>query len=502
MDIYLSPAINVHNYITLIDKALLRVIYRFSFRPGFDAEHDPSPIKRLINSLFQRRLRFLAGELTKEYMKKIYSHVSVNLSHVASQLIFYNIIKKKVFHIEKKKFYLLLYSAIKEMQGEKKIILHRHLKYPDRYSGLLDGKNEFLDQFMEMAREGGLLNISEDKFSFLPELLEEFEFDSIRLKNTPRVLFNEVQPIKQVRNIVKNVVDNFKHFEKKRLPEHLYDDDKKRYFLDRDKFSGPDYEKINKRETKTLSGEPFFLKSSNLFKKKTGILLIHGFPASPAEMRPLGEFFNKNGYTVYGARLKGHGTSPYDLDQTPWGDCVESIEHGYKVLSLYCKKIIVVGFSIGGVVALDLVSKSRDNICGIVSISASIEVEGMDKVSLTLSAYVEKLIKIVPGVKTKFLEWDTESPKINYRSVPLQKVMDLKNYIDRVKEQLKSVSIPILIIQGTKDPLVKHHSADFIYETVSSKDKEIYWYESDKHIIVTENCTEVYKNALSFIKKL
>ena len=113
---------------------------------------------------------------------------------------------------------------------------------------------------------------------------------------------------------------------------------------------------------------------------------------------------------------------------------------------------------------------------------------------------MEKLVRLIPGVKSKFIEWDTESPQVNYRSVPLQKLADLKNYIEKVKERLKEVSIPLLIIQATCDPLVKHRSAEFIFETVSSEDKKVYWHESDRHNIVNEICVAVYTNMLSFIK--
>ena len=115
------------------------------------------------------------------------------------------------------------------------------------------------------------------------------------------------------------MVHGINSYKRKRLPEYLFDDDLRTYCQDKEKFSGPDYEDINQRETKTLSGEPFFIKSHGIKEGKKGILLIHGFPASPAEMKPLGESLHDHGHTVYGVRLKGHGTSPYDMEETPLG---------------------------------------------------------------------------------------------------------------------------------------------------------------------------------------
>ena len=42
----------------------------------------------------------------------------------------------------------------------------------------------------------------------------------------------------------------------------------------------------------------------------TGVLLIHGFTGTPAELRELGEILHKRGHTVQGLLLSGHGTMP------------------------------------------------------------------------------------------------------------------------------------------------------------------------------------------------
>ena len=57
-----------------------------------------------------------------------------------------------------------------------------------------------------------------------------------------------------------------------------------------------------------LEGDSFFWEGGEV-----GILLIHGFTATTAEVRPLAEFLHKNGYTVAGPLLPGHYTKPDDL---------------------------------------------------------------------------------------------------------------------------------------------------------------------------------------------
>ncbi|MDQ6694243.1 MAG: alpha/beta fold hydrolase, partial [Chloroflexota bacterium] len=83
-------------------------------------------------------------------------------------------------------------------------------------------------------------------------------------------------------------------------------------------------------------------------------LLIHGFSGSPAEMRWLGTYLAAQGVRVEGVRLAGHGTQPEDLSYLTWHDWVHSAVEGLDRLSQPGRKVVVVGFSMGGLIALQL----------------------------------------------------------------------------------------------------------------------------------------------------
>lgn len=59
--------------------------------------------------------------------------------------------------------------------------------------------------------------------------------------------------------------------------------------------------------------EPFFLPGG-----EKGVLLIHGFTGLPAELLLMGEALNKQGFTVLGVRLAGHGTTVEDMSHMTW----------------------------------------------------------------------------------------------------------------------------------------------------------------------------------------
>ena len=64
-----------------------------------------------------------------------------------------------------------------------------------------------------------------------------------------------------------------------------------------------------------------------------GVVLVHGFLASPAELKAFGERLAALGHPVIGVRLSGHGTSPWDLRDRNWQSWLDSVWRGYRIMS-------------------------------------------------------------------------------------------------------------------------------------------------------------------------
>ena len=94
-------------------------------------------------------------------------------------------------------------------------------------------------------------------------------------------------------------------------------------------------------------GESFFFKGGQV-----GVLCLHGFTASPAEVRWLGEHLAGHDYTVYGPRLPGHAPHPHDLARYRWQDWYLTALDGCHLLHSHCQQVFVVGHSMGGCLAL------------------------------------------------------------------------------------------------------------------------------------------------------
>nr|MBC7244466.1 alpha/beta fold hydrolase [Chloroflexota bacterium] len=236
---------------------------------------------------------------------------------------------------------------------------------------------------------------------------------------------------------------------------------------------------------------PFFFPGGSV-----GCLLIHGGTGSPPEMRPMGEYLAAKGLTVLGVRLAGHGTSPEDLARTSWHNLVASAEEGLYRLQDQCTCVFVAGLSVGGLLTLYLAA--RHPIAGAIVMAAP--------------AYLSDWrLKLLPIIK-HFVKWHHSSGELDltdpnakdrvffYRRVPLVFGEQVNHLLREARASLGQVKVPVLIMQGRCDRTIPADSAQIIFDSLGTDDKEIVWWSNSGHAITVDSEREaVWARAYSFI---
>lgn len=218
----------------------------------------------------------------------------------------------------------------------------------------------------------------------------------------------------------------------------------------------------------------------------TGILLVHGFTGSPAELVLLGEFLNRAGFTVLCVRLAGHGTNERDLVRTTKLDWFRSVLDGYALLREICERVFVAGHSMGALLSLKL-STQRD-VAGVVSISApmfvdeSLGAENLPPREECAGLYVLKPHRRLPDVPP--------AANLTYRKMPFVSIHELFELIDETKKLLPRVKVPLLILHGAEDHTAKPSSAEFIAEAVASEVVERVTVPEGGHLLPLTACRE------------
>lgn len=241
----------------------------------------------------------------------------------------------------------------------------------------------------------------------------------------------------------------------------------------------------------TKGAEEYFLQGNN----HKGVLLIHGYTGTPAELRLLGDYLHKEGYTVLGVRLPGHGTTPHDLNETQWPIWYEAARLGCERLLKCTEEVMVAGLSMGGLLAIKIAAEMP--VKKAVFMAAPIYVQDKRVPFLPLLKHFIRYIK-----KKKRTYFTADKYNLSYDVMPVKPLTSLFALVKECKEQaLPKITIPCLIVQSRAEHTVAPKSAQYIYDNLGSKQKKLLWLESSGHIVTLDHEREtVFEEVSNFLR--
>ncbi len=231
--------------------------------------------------------------------------------------------------------------------------------------------------------------------------------------------------------------------------------------------------------------------------RNLGCLLLHGFTSTPAELRPLADSLHQMGYSVYCPLLAGHGRSSAALFGIRYQDWLKTADSGYARLKDECSQVIVLGHSMGGLLALHLAYQYQ--LDGLVLLAAALEPTNW------WLKYAKFFQYIVPYGSWKRKERPPHQQQylLGYDRYPISSVNQLYQLIKATEDILPEIEVATLITQGTRDKTVRPTSVERISNQIRSKQKEIFWLEDTGHnLTVADNNIVLFAKIHEFISAL
>ncbi len=207
------------------------------------------------------------------------------------------------------------------------------------------------------------------------------------------------------------------------------------------------------------------------------VLLLHGFTSSTDTVDGLIPYLNKEKIPFERPILRGHGTRYQDLRGVRSRDWYVDAERALIKLHTDGYRVVVVGLSMGGLVALDLAMRHPEMIAGIVTVAAALKFKQLR--AMTTQAF-DKFIRYWPAPNA-YTDPELAKRGTNYKRFPLDAFSSLFRYSKRIAERLPEVHVPIRVLQSKADQIVAPESANIIYEKVSSPLRQIVWFEKSGH---------------------
>ncbi|MFT6372635.1 MAG: esterase/lipase [Gammaproteobacteria bacterium] len=497
MDIHFAKPIVAGDYWRWWEKMMLpNVVHQFdSLSELFKLEPDKGHLGGKLHSL---GMKAKSNKVRDDYMHSMYGAVTINLSHIASYLIL-ALFKQGLRRLNYARFHKILYFSIKKIQATD-YSLHRSLHNPEEYGAIINQGTSRLDQFLKTAKSLALVHLDKGCYVLDKKLIEDFEIDEIRTENLIAVYANEISPLLKVTRMIESSIKHVDEINAKQFAQFRFDDEKVATQWDKKKYKKPKYDDINQQQTATADPNWFFLKAAK--EPASAVLLIHGFLAGPTEMRSLGDRLHKQGHHVLGVRLKGHGTSPWDLQDRNWQEWLDSVVRGFDIIKVFSQSIHIIGFSTGGLLALMQASlHPHKKIKSVISISAPVEFKNKNLKFVPLLHHANRLARLIKsdGIMP-FQPNTTEHPDVNYQHIPVRALYQLQQLIGQLMSNPLKISAKVHLLQSKSDPVVEPSSVESLYKHIEAKNKSITMINADRHGIVYQNIDDVQEKIADLIK--
>ncbi|RNB85942.1 alpha/beta fold hydrolase [Brevibacillus fluminis] len=201
--------------------------------------------------------------------------------------------------------------------------------------------------------------------------------------------------------------------------------------------------------------------------RSIGCLVLHGFAGDIHEVMPLARHLREQGYAVECPTLDGHGRTRRHLGKSTRDEWVNSAIEAYKRLSMRATEIVVIGFSMGGLLALQVAAKHP--------------------------------VKLLVTMNTPYHYWDVRQALRNLRDdfgteaaryvqgmvrIPLRSMLQFRQLLDETKSIMPTVTCPCLLLQGERDDTVQAISVGLLRQSIGSDEIDVSYFPESGHLLL------------------
>jgi carboxylesterase len=230
-------------------------------------------------------------------------------------------------------------------------------------------------------------------------------------------------------------------------------------------------------------------------------VLLHGFTASPAEVRPIAESLSKAGFPVRALRLPGHGTSDEELHETPPARWAAAIE---EALAATNGPVMLAGCSMGGLLALRFAAHFPERVKAVATLGAPLwfaDRRARVLVPLLRWTPLGRVVRYLPKGPSQIPE-ENRRLHFTYNRFPVRGILGLDDLMKEAVGFLPKVRAPLLVIHGVNDRTAPVVSARRIHALAGSAEKEVVEMPRSRHVLTYDiESADVCRRVLEFFEK-
>lgn len=235
------------------------------------------------------------------------------------------------------------------------------------------------------------------------------------------------------------------------------------------------------------------------------MLLIHGFAATPQEVRGLGDHLAAGGCEPRYVTLAGHGTSVADFRRSTAEDWYGSVVRGWEEAAAGGRPVDVVGISLGAALAVRLAAHLP--VRSVVLVSPVIELARSRLFGLPREFLIRTFGRIIPGVPTFGRVDIVEKGNRHlvgpeYRFYPSTDLRELLKAMRVALAAAPQVTAPCLVIHSRRDRTAAFRGSERLLGALGSREKELVALDGVGHVILADRGHEaVFAEIEAFLRR-
>jgi carboxylesterase len=215
-----------------------------------------------------------------------------------------------------------------------------------------------------------------------------------------------------------------------------------------------------------------------------GAVIVHGFTSDNRAVEPLRKLAHALGMPTEAPLLRGHGGHYRDLRGCCWDDWIADLQAARARLRKEVERVILIGFSMGGLLTLQSAAENGADVAGIVALAPALRIAH----PLAPIAWMARgWMPYVPmGKAVAYSDPSLAIADDSYNRLAVDAFCSFFNATRRVERMLDNIRAPIWLGHARRDRVIKPHAAQVIYDRVSSEDKHLHWFDRSGHVLLDD----------------
>jgi carboxylesterase len=228
-----------------------------------------------------------------------------------------------------------------------------------------------------------------------------------------------------------------------------------------------------------------------------GVVVSHGFTATPRSVLPWAQHLAAAGYTVRLPLLPGHGTTWQDANRSTWRQWYVAIREAYDELATRCDTVFAAGLSMGGTLVTRLAEEVGDGLGGVILVNPSLATERFDA---KFARYVGRLVPSRPGFGSDIKA--PHEPTLGYDRTPIRAFASLQRLWRVTRADLHRITAPVLMFRSVEDHVVEPLSGRLLQRGATSTTVREVLLENSYHVATMDHDAPlIFAGSVDFIRE-